>query len=71
MKPMIKFFDAISGEELVREMNDEEYEIHLRDLDRVQKAKEEYEDAQKKREIALAKLSALGLDMEDLKALGL
>lgn len=30
-KPLIKIFDAISQEEIVREMNDEEYAQYLKD----------------------------------------
>lgn len=69
-KPQVRIYTE-SGIFIDREMNDEEYEQHLLDL-----AKSKQIDAIEKARIAkrkeaLAKLEALGLDEEDLKALGL
>jgi hypothetical protein len=60
-----------TGEEIIRDMN----AIEIAELQAVQakataKAEQAIE-AQAKREAALAKLKALGLDTDDLKALGL
>ena len=64
-RPLIQIDDVI------REMNDDEFANHqLRQLK--QKELNEAIEAKKlKRETALAKLEALGLDENDLKALGL
>jgi hypothetical protein len=51
-----------------REMTDEEFEQWQTDNANAAKAKQE---AQAKREAALSKLALLGLDSDDLKALGL
>ena len=51
-----------------REMTDEEFEQWQPDNANAAKAKQE---AQVKREAALSKLALLGLDADDLKALGL
>jgi hypothetical protein len=70
-RPIVKFFDAATEIETVREMNDEEYEVYLKDLERVEKEKAAFELAENKKISALQKLNSLGLDIEDLKALGL
>ena len=69
--PTIKIHNAETGEVFEREMTDEE----LEKLNRVQeesqaRAKAQTEAAAKKA-AAEAKLAALGLDADDLKALGL
>ncbi|NBV75993.1 MAG: hypothetical protein EBR59_08575 [Methylococcaceae bacterium] len=51
-----------------REMTDEEFKQWQTDNANAAKAKQE---AQAKREAALSKLALLGLDSDDLKALGL
>jgi hypothetical protein len=69
--PTIKIHNAETGEVVEREMNDEE----LTKLDRVQEESEARAKAQTeaaaKKAAAEAKLAALGLDADDLKALGL
>jgi hypothetical protein len=69
--PTIKIHNAETGEVVEREMNDEE----LTKLDRVQEESEARLKAQTeaaaKKAAAEAKLAALGLDADDLKALGL
>lgn len=70
-RPTVKFFDAITEEEIIREMNDEEYEIHLRDLERIEQEKVAFEAVEAKKQTAIEKLNSLGLSIEDLKAIGL
>jgi hypothetical protein len=69
--PIIKIHNAETGEVVEREMNDEE----LEKLDRVQEESEARLKAQTeaaaKKAAAEAKLAALGLNADDLKALGL
>ncbi len=68
---IITIHNSTTGEILEREMNTQE----LAKLERIQQdfaAKvAAREEAEAKREAALAKLAALGLDPDDLKALGL
>lgn len=71
MKPTIKISDLATGEVIEREMNAEEIKQWEAD-----KAKAETEEQAKaelatKKAAAEAKLVALGLDLDDLKALGL
>jgi hypothetical protein len=68
--PTVRIYNS-EGEFVDREMTDTEYEqygeIAVKD-----KAKFDAEiEAQAKRTVALEKLTALGLDLDDLKALGL
>jgi len=70
-KQMISLTDAITGENIVREMNDEElnYQSQMQaEVAAEDKAKKIVEIAKLK---ALAKLETLGLTSDDLKALGL
>lgn len=75
MKPTIEIFDVTSGEDIRREMNDAEFEQHQKDIENRQLRAEEFAKAQAeieaKRLAALNKLEALGLEIDDLKALGL
>jgi len=67
----ITIVNAQTGETITREMTDEENKVHL-DLIEKQKNKiEKQKQAVIKREAAEAKLAALGLTADDLKALGL
>ena len=70
-RPTVKFFDAITEEEIIREMNDEEYKIYLRDLERIEQEKAAFEAAEAKKQAAIEKLNSLGLSIDDLKAIGL
>lgn len=65
-RPTVKFFDSITEEEIIREMNDEEYEVHLRDLERIEKDKAAIEAAEAKRQALLDKL---GITEEEAKLL--
>ena len=71
MRPEIKIVNCETGEEIVREMNDEEFANYQIDVAKG-KAKEEIQaKAEAEKAAAEAKLAALGLTADDLKALGL
>lgn len=66
-KPQIKVFNMETGEEELREMTDAEYAHHLEVLEQQKQDLERIEQ----RKTALNKLISLGLNEDDLKALGL
>ena len=69
--PTIKIHNAETGEIIEREMNAEEIaDMELRYAEKLARLAAE-EEAKAKRQAALNKLAALGLDTDDLKALGL
>ncbi len=75
MADLIKIYDVATGEEIEREMTKDEQAIrdkevadHLKVIAAKEAAKESAEAA---KEAAQAKLAALGLTTDDLKALGL
>jgi hypothetical protein len=70
-KPQVKIVNAETGEEVIRDMNAEElaqWEIDKANLLAKQQTEE---SAAQAKETAQAKLAALGLTVNDLKALGL
>ncbi len=69
-KPIIKIHNTETGEIIEREMNAEEYDIYQLSIGSRKLTTEEIQ-AQTAKEAAQAKLAALGLTTEDLKALGL
>lgn len=69
-KPIIAIHDE-NGNETIRPMNDEEYAQFLIDNEAAQTKEKETEIASKAKEAALTKLTALGLTLDDLAALGL
>lgn len=70
-KPMVRIYDVSNDEIIDREMTDEEFAQHQIDLAEAE-AKNEAENAKAiAKANAQAKLAALGLDLEDLQALGL
>ena len=70
-RPTVYILDAATGEDFVREMNDEEFAQWEADAAE-QIAKEKANELKMaKKQAALAKLQDLGLDLEDLQALGL
>jgi hypothetical protein len=69
-KPIIKIHDTETGEIIEREMNAEEYDIYQLSIGSRKLTTEEIQ-AQTAKEAAQAKLAALGLTADDLKALGL
>jgi hypothetical protein len=77
-RPTIKIHDCSTDEVIMREMNDEEYAQHQTDVAAAEakvaaKAEENaaLAAAEAAKEAAQAKLAALGLTADDLKALGL
>lgn len=69
-KPMIRIVE-VDGSITDREMNNAEYEQHLKDIADFENHKLKLAEAQAKKAAAEAKLAALGLTSDDLKALGL
>jgi geranylgeranyl pyrophosphate synthase len=63
--------DALTGQVTVRDYTDEELAEVKKAIDEEEIIKATKAKAQAKREAALAKLQALGLDTDDLEALGL
>jgi hypothetical protein len=63
--------NAITGEVIEREYNDEEFAQWEADKAASEARQEAEAEAEIKRASAEAKLAALGLDAEDLRALGL
>lgn len=70
-RPMIRIHNVETNEVIDREMNEEEYAQHLKDVEAFELQLQAKAEAEAKRESALAKLAALGLNTDDLKALGL
>jgi len=70
-KPLVKIHNVQDNSEIIREMNDEELAQLAIDQANAEKAKQAELEAKAKKETALAKLEALGLTTDDLKALGL
>jgi len=70
-KPNTLIIDALTGEQTVREMTDVEFEQHQIDLANAQSKQEQAEAKATAKAEAQAKLAALGLTVEDLRALGL
>jgi len=70
-RPIVKIYDLATGDEIERQMNDQEWAQFQIDRAESQARNEALAEALAKRTAALAKLEALGLDEDDLKALGL
>jgi hypothetical protein len=70
-KPMVRIHNTETDEVIDREMNEAEYQIYLAEQEIVAKHKQDYLDQIAAKEAAQAKLAALGLTTDDLKALGL
>ena len=69
--PTIKIHNVETGEVIEREMNAEELAQWEADKAKAEAEAQAKAEAEAKRSAALAKLEALGLDEDDLKALGL
>ena len=70
MSKMISITNCETGEEIVREMNEDELaNLETMRAEAMAKAQQDADLIQKK-QIALSKLLALGLDEDDLKSLG-
>ena len=70
-KPTVKIVDAETGEEIIRDMNAEELAQWEIDKSKAAERLAEEAAAVSAKEAAQAKLAALGLTTDDLKALGL
>jgi hypothetical protein len=70
-KPQVKIVNAETGEEVIRDMNAEELAQWQADKDDEQAKADAKEEAENAKNAAQAKLAALGLTADDLKALGL
>lgn len=70
-KPVIRIHNMETDEIIDREMTDDEYAQFQAKQAKVQAEAEAQALAETKRLAALAKLTALGFDEDDLKALGL
>jgi len=66
-----KIHDAETGEIIEREMTKDEIAQHEKERIEVANELKREADAEKLKEVAQAKLAALGLTTDDLKALGL
>jgi hypothetical protein len=71
LKPMIRIHNTETNEVIDREMNDVEHKIYLEEQKIAAKNKQDYLDQLALKEAAEAKLAALGITKDDLKALGL
>jgi len=69
-KPMVRIAE-LDGTVIDREMNDEEFAQYQIDVANGEAKAEAEAEAATKKEAAEAKLAALGLDADDLRALGL
>lgn len=70
-RPMIRIHNTETNEIIDREMNDDEFVQWKKDAADAEAKKQGEAQAQAKRSAALAKLATLGLEEDDLKALGL
>lgn len=71
MRPQVKEVNCTTHEEIVREMNDEEFANYQSDVARYEAKIEAWAQAEAAKATAKAKLAELGLTADDLKALGL
>lgn len=69
-RPQIRVYTG-NGKFIDREMNDAEFAVYQADQAALTLEKTKAEEAKAKKEAAEAKLAALGLTSDDLKALGL
>jgi len=70
-KPLIKIHNVETDKIIEREMNDEEFAQYEIDLAQAQVEEQAKAEAEAQKAAAEAKLAALGLTTDDLKALGL
>ena len=70
-RPIIREHNLETGEVLDREMNDAEFEAYENELAELASKAQAEAQALAKKAATIAKLEALGLDAEDIKALGL
>jgi hypothetical protein len=70
-KPMVRIHNSETNEVIDREMTDEEFASYQKTLNSEELKKTQMEEKAQAKATAEAKLAALGLTTEDLKALGL
>lgn len=70
-RPLIVEHNLETNEIIEREMNDSEYALYLKDKANFESVQEKKQQAEAAKSAAEAKLAALGLTTDDLKALGL
>jgi len=70
-KPMIRIHNTETDEVIDREMTEAEFEFYLVEQETFAKQKQDFLDKIAARDAAEAKLAALGLTTDDLRALGL
>jgi len=70
-KPIVKIVNAETGEEIERAMNVEEFAQYEKDKADAEATATKQAEAEAAKSAAQAKLAALGLTADDLKALGL
>jgi hypothetical protein len=70
-KPTVRIHKTETDEVIDREMTDAEYKIYLEEQKIAAKNKEDHLAGEASKASAQAKLEALGLTVDDLKALGL
>ena len=70
-RPLTNDFNALTGKSTSREMNDAEFAQYEKDLATAEAQKQLEADEAVKKAAAEAKLVALGLELDDLRALGL
>ncbi len=66
--PEVSFYDVVSGEVIVREMNDEEYTEYKNNLAASKLKRAEEARIIKEKETTIAKLVELGLSEEGIRA---
>lgn len=71
VKPNIRIHNLQTNEIFDRQMTDSEFEEHQKSIIAGESKINAFVENEEKRRLALAKLEALGLDEDDLKALGL
>ena len=69
--PITQIHNGLTNEVTERPMTESEYQAFLESVELAEKNKADREQAQAKKAAAEAKLAALGLTTDDLKALGL
>lgn len=70
-KPMIRIHNTETNEIIDREMNDDEFNLHNALMAKLQEEDDLKAQKEAQKIEALSKLESLGLNLQDLKALGL
>lgn len=70
-RPMVRIHNTETNEIIDREMNDDEFSQYVKDFESHRILQEHIKETETAKAAAEAKLEALGLTADDLKALGL